>query len=82
MPTTVIDAIGELQNLSYSQQIEALKEFIEHENTDLQVIIEMWSVTTEIIASNVDLLDGIEEQLDITTKAQDLIDVVGNEIEK
>lgn len=82
MPTTVIDAIGELQNLSYSQQIEALKEFIEHENTDLQVIIEMWSATTEIIASNVDLLDGIEEQLVITTKAQDLIDVVGTEIEK
>lgn len=82
MPTTVIDAIGELQNLSYSQQIEALKEFIEHENTDLQVIIEMWSATTEIIASNVDLLDGIEEQLVITSKAQDLIDVVGTEIEK
>lgn len=80
--TTGIEAISELQNLSYSQQIEALKEFIEHENTDLQVIIEMWNSTTEIISSNVDLLDGIEEQLVITTRAQGLIDVVGGEIEK
>ncbi len=80
--STNAEVISQLQKLSYSQQIEVLNEFIEHENTDLQVIIEMWNSTTDIISSNVDLLDGIEEQLVISTKAQDLIDVVGTEIEK
>lgn len=76
------EVIEQLQKLSYQEQIKAVKEYIEHEKTDLQVVIQTWGTTTEIISSNVDLLDGLEEQLEISTIASDLVDVVMEEVNK
>lgn len=81
MPTPT-SLVSELQKLSYTQQVEFLNEYFNHENTDLQCIIESWCTTTDMIGNNADIVDGIEDQLDICSRANVLIDALMKEVER
>lgn len=73
--------IEQIHQLPLVTQLELLQSYLDHEKTDLYVVTEVWNRATDIIETNADMLESTNEQLNISSRASILLNIILSDIE-
>jgi len=77
MSAAIIEQIHQLSPVS---QLELLQEYLDHENTDLYIVIQTWNKATDILETNSDILESTNEQLNLSSRASILLNTILSDI--